>query len=94
MEFDSQRLDDPSVEFAFLAPQVFPYIRFAIGSEYFMDLIARYLFHPARCNLSFGGPCPAAEVVVSFLPCSARIEHLGSLEIWGFGVPLNGSDGG
>ena len=79
MELDSQRLDDPAVEFAFLAPQVLLYIHFAIGSEYFVDLVAQYLFLPALCNLSFGGPCPATGVVVSFLPCSARIERLGSL---------------
>ncbi|WZZ88312.1 hypothetical protein YC2023_116891 [Brassica napus] len=76
MEFDSRRLDDPVVEFTFLSPRVFPYIRFVIGSEYFVDFVARYHFHPARCNLSFGVPCP----VVNFLPCSIRIERLGSLE--------------
>ncbi|KAF3541111.1 hypothetical protein F2Q69_00022055 [Brassica cretica] len=80
MEFDSRRSDDPVVEFAFLAPHVFPYIRFVIGSEYFADLEARYLFHPARCNSSFGGLSPVAGVVVSFLPCSIRIERLRSPE--------------
>ena len=80
MEFDSRRLGDPVVEFTFLAPQVFPYIRFGIGSNYFVDLVARYLFRPVRCNLSFVGACPAAGVVVSFLPCSAQIERLRSRE--------------
>ena len=80
MEFDSRRSDDLVVEFAFLAPHVFPYIRFVIGSEYFADLATRYLFHTARCNSSFGGLSPVAGVVVSFLPCSVRIERLGSPE--------------
>nr|VDC97082.1 unnamed protein product [Brassica oleracea] len=80
MEIDSRRLDDPVVEFAFLAPQVFPCTRFVIGSAYIVDLVARYLFRPVRCNLSFGRPCPAAGVVASFLPCSVWIERLGTLE--------------
>ncbi|KAF3545529.1 hypothetical protein DY000_02007604 [Brassica cretica] len=37
-------------------------------------------FRPIHYSLSFGGSCPAAGVIVNFLPCSIQIECLGSLE--------------
>ncbi|KAF3530385.1 hypothetical protein DY000_02042589 [Brassica cretica] len=61
-------------------PLVFPLIRSGIGSECFVGVGARCRFRPIHCSLSFGGSCPAAGVVVSFLPCSIRIERLGSLD--------------
>ena len=67
MEFDSRRLGYPVVDFVFSAPQVFLHICFVIGSDYFIDLVARYLFRTARYNLSFAEACSAAVVIVSFL---------------------------
>ncbi|KAG2292588.1 hypothetical protein Bca52824_039257 [Brassica carinata] len=39
-----------------------------------------YRFRLIHSSLSFGGSCPAAVVVVSFLLCSVQIERLGSPE--------------
>ncbi|KAF3596625.1 hypothetical protein DY000_02021130 [Brassica cretica] len=63
MNCDSRRSDYSMVEFVFLAPQVFPYIRFVIGSEYFADLAAWYL-------IGWLSPASGGGGVARFLPCS------------------------
>ncbi|KAL0649395.1 hypothetical protein Bca4012_092086 [Brassica carinata] len=62
------------------APPAFPLTCSGIGSEGFVGVGAQCRFRPIHCSLSFGGSCPAAGVVVNFLPCSIQIERLGSLE--------------
>ncbi|KAF2542192.1 hypothetical protein F2Q68_00029198 [Brassica cretica] len=66
--------------FVSLAPPASPSIRSGIGSECFVDVAVQCRFRPIHCSLSFGGSCPAAGVVVNFLPCSVQIERLGYLE--------------
>ncbi|KAF2542121.1 hypothetical protein F2Q68_00031034 [Brassica cretica] len=51
-----------------------------LGCQYFFGLVVRFLFRPACCNSGFAEACSAAEVAVSSLPCSVRIERSGSLE--------------
>ncbi|KAF2583038.1 hypothetical protein F2Q70_00026272 [Brassica cretica] len=63
----------------FSVPPAFPLICSRIRSEYFVDVAVQCRFRPIRYSLSFDGSCPAAGVVVSFLPCSIRIRPLGSL---------------
>ena len=80
MEFNSKGSNGSAAGSVFSVPHAFPLIRSGIGSEYFVDVEAQCRFRPIRYSLSFGGSCPAAGVVVSFLPCSVRIERLGSPE--------------
>ncbi|KAF3521682.1 hypothetical protein F2Q69_00048814 [Brassica cretica] len=65
---------------ALSVPPAFPLICSGIGSECFVDVATQCQSHPIRCSLSFSGSCPAAGVVVSFLPCNVRIKRLGSPE--------------
>ena len=80
MEFNLRGSNGLAVRFAFSVPHAVPLIRSGIGSECFVDVEAQCRFHPIRCSLSFGGSCLATGIVVSFLPCSVRIERLGSPE--------------
>ncbi|KAF2608291.1 hypothetical protein F2Q68_00042967 [Brassica cretica] len=80
MEFDSRGSNGSTAGSVFSVLPVFPLIRSGIGSECFVGVGARCRFRPIHCSLRFGGSCPAVGVVVSFLPCSVRIERLGSLE--------------
>ena len=80
MEFDFRGSNGLTAGSVFLVPPAFLLIHSGIGSEYFMDVAAQCRFRPICYSLSFGGSCPAAGVVVSFLPCSVRIERLGSPE--------------
>ncbi|KAF3560623.1 hypothetical protein DY000_02016004 [Brassica cretica] len=80
MEFDFWGSNGSSAGSVFLVLPVFPLIRSGSGSECFVGVGARCRSRPIRCSLSFSGSCPAAGVVVSFPPCSVRIERLGSLE--------------
>ncbi|KAF2570126.1 hypothetical protein F2Q70_00002288 [Brassica cretica] len=80
MEFDFWGSNGSATGSAFSVPLAFPLICSGIGSECFADVAVQCRFRPTRCSLSFGGSCPAAGVVVSFLPCSVRIERLGSPE--------------
>ncbi|KAF2592137.1 hypothetical protein F2Q70_00042532 [Brassica cretica] len=80
MEFDFWGSNGSAVGSAFSVPPAFPLIRSGIRSECFADVAAQCRFRPIRCSLSFGGSCPAAGVVVGFLPCSVRTERLGSPE--------------
>ena len=80
MEFDFWGSNGLTAGSVFSVPPAFPLIHSGIGLEYFVDVAAQCRFRPIRYSLSFGGSCPAAGVVVSFLPCSVRIERLGSPE--------------
>ncbi|KAF3515444.1 hypothetical protein DY000_02058463 [Brassica cretica] len=80
MEFYSRGSNGSTAGSVFSVLPVFPLIRSGIGSECFVGVGARCRFRPIHCSLRFGGSCPAVGVVVSFLPCSVRIERLGSLE--------------
>ncbi|KAF2601970.1 hypothetical protein F2Q70_00026273 [Brassica cretica] len=78
MEFDSRGSNGSAAGSVISVPPAFPLIRSGNGSKYFVDVAAQCRFRPIHYSLSFGGSCPAAGVVVSFLPCSVRIERLGS----------------
>ncbi|KAF2561492.1 hypothetical protein F2Q70_00017515 [Brassica cretica] len=80
MEFDSRRLGFPAAVFGFYPRRFFPFICFAVRSEYFFGLVVWCLFCPTRCNSDFAAACSAAEVVASSLPCSVRIGRSGFLE--------------
>ncbi|KAL0644480.1 hypothetical protein Bca4012_042770 [Brassica carinata] len=78
MEFDFWGSTGLVVRSEFLVPRAFRSIRFGIGLECFVGVGAPYRFRLIHCTLSFGGLCPAAVVVVSFLPRSVQIKRLGS----------------
>ncbi|KAF3591428.1 hypothetical protein DY000_02020847 [Brassica cretica] len=80
MEFDFRGSNGSAAGSVFSVPPAFLLIRSGIGSEYFVDVATQCRFCPIRYSLSFGGSCHAVGVVVSFLPCSIRIESLGSPE--------------
>ena len=78
MEFDFRGSNGLMAGSVFSVYPVFLLIRPRIGSEYFVGVAVQCRFRPIRYSLSFGGSCPAAGVVVSFMPCSVRIGRLGS----------------
>ncbi|KAF2537194.1 hypothetical protein F2Q68_00020680 [Brassica cretica] len=80
MEFDFWGSNGLTAGSVFSVPPAFPLIHSGIGLEYFVDVAAQCRFRPIRYSLSFGGSCPVAGVVVSFLLCSVQIERLGSPE--------------
>ncbi|KAF3527061.1 hypothetical protein F2Q69_00046371 [Brassica cretica] len=80
MEFDFRGSMGLVVGSEFLVPRAFQSIRSGIGLECFVGVGAPYRFRLIHSSLSFGGSCPAAVVVVSFLPRSVQIERLGSPE--------------
>ncbi|KAF2593823.1 hypothetical protein F2Q70_00042267 [Brassica cretica] len=80
MEFNFWGSNGSTVGSMFSVLPVNPLICSGIGSECFVGVGARCRFRPIHCSLSFSGSCPAVGVVLNFLPCSVRIERLGSLE--------------